>query len=301
MRKKTGNKLHTWEAALLLAVAAALLWGACTLQRQDALEQKVIRLHVIANSDSEADQALKLRVRDRVLVLAEDILRQSRDMEEARQRLAEALPQLQQTAAEEIAAQGSRYTVSAGLEETEFPTREYDGFALPSGEYLALRVDVYKRQGYGQLDWKLRSDPRVVCMERTNARYLTPEQIPDPLDFASIDVSFISLKLIFPALYGLLRQGGEIACLIKPQFEAGREKVGKKGVVRDPAVHQEVLEHFLTHAKENHFTVLGITYSPIRGPEGNIEYLGYLKKCDEPDGSFDLPALVAESHSQLKD
>ena len=100
---------------------------------------------------------------------------------------------------------------------------------------------------------------------------------------------------------GLLRQGGEIACLIKPQFEAGREKVGKKGVVRDPAVHLEVLEHFLTHAKENHFTVLGITYSPIRGPEGNIEYLGYLKKCDEPDGSFDLPALVAESHSQLKD
>lgn len=113
MRKKTGNKLHTWEAALLLAVAAALLWGACTLQRQDALEQKVIRLHVIANSDNEADQALKLRVRDRVLVLTEDILRQSGDMEEAR---------LQQTAAEEIAAQGSRYTVSAGLEETEFPT-----------------------------------------------------------------------------------------------------------------------------------------------------------------------------------
>lgn len=123
MRKKTGNKLHTWEAALLLAVAAALLWGACTLQRAGwRLEQKVIRLHVIANSDSEADQALKLRVRDRVLVLTEDILRQSGDMEEARQRLAEALPRLQQTAAEEIAAQGSRYTVSAGLEETEFPT-----------------------------------------------------------------------------------------------------------------------------------------------------------------------------------
>ena len=168
---------------------------------------------------------------------------------------------------------------------------------LQNGARKVYSVDV----GYGQLDWKLRSDPRVVCMERTNARYLTPEQIPDPLDFASIDVSFISLKLIFPALYGLLREGGEIACLIKPQFEAGREKVGKKGVVRDPAVHQEVLEHFLTHAKENHFTVLGITYSPIRGPEGNIEYLGYLKKCDEPDGSFDLPALVAESHSQLKD
>lgn len=168
---------------------------------------------------------------------------------------------------------------------------------LQNGASKVYSVDV----GYGQLAWKLREDPRVVCMERTNARYLTPEQIPDPLDFASIDVSFISLKLIFPALYGLLRQGGEIACLIKPQFEAGREKVGKKGVVRDPTVHQEVLEHFLTHAKESHFTVLGITYSPIRGPEGNIEYLGYLKKCDEPDGSFDLSALVAESHSQLKD
>lgn len=151
MRKKTENKLHTWEAALLLAVAAALLWGACTLQRQDALEQKVIRLHVIANSDSEADQALKLRVRDRVLVLTEDILRQSGDMEEARQRLTEALPRLQQTAAEEIAAQGSRYTVSARLEETEFPTREYDGFALPSGEYLALRVVI--GEGAGKNWW----------------------------------------------------------------------------------------------------------------------------------------------------
>ena len=118
----------------------------------------------------------------------------------------------------------------------------------------------------------------MVCLERTNARYLTRQQIPDVLDFASIDVSFISLKLIFPALYELLRQGGHIACLIKPQFEAGREKVGKKGVVRDPDAHQEVLEHFLDHAKESGFTVLGLTYSPIRGPEGNIEYLGYLEK-----------------------
>ena len=168
---------------------------------------------------------------------------------------------------------------------------------LQNGAAKVYAVDV----GYGQLAWALRNDPRVVCMERTNVRYLTKDDIPEPLDFGSVDVSFISLKLIFPALYGLLRQGGEIACLIKPQFEAGREKVGKKGVVRDPAVHLEVLEHFLTHAKESHFTVLGITYSPIRGPEGNIEYLGYLKKCDEPDGSFDLPTLVAESHSQLKD
>lgn len=168
---------------------------------------------------------------------------------------------------------------------------------LQNGAKKVYAVDV----GYGQLDWKLRNDARVVCMERTNARYLTHEEISDELDFASIDVSFISLKLIFPALYGLLRQGGEIACLIKPQFEAGREKVGKKGVVRDPAVHLEVLEHFLIHAKENHFTVLGITYSPIRGPEGNIEYLGFLRKSEEPSAMIDLNAIVEASHSTLKE
>ena len=168
---------------------------------------------------------------------------------------------------------------------------------LQNGAKKVYAVDV----GYGQLDWKLRNDARVVCMERTNARYLTHEEIPEELDFASVDVSFISLKLIFPALYGLLREGGEIACLIKPQFEAGREKVGKKGVVRDPAVHLEVLEHFLIHAKENHFTVLGITYSPIRGPEGNIEYLGFLRKSEEPSAQIDLNAIVEASHSTLKE
>ena len=126
---------------------------------------------------------------------------------------------------------------------------------LQNGAARVYAVDV----GYGQLAWKLRSDPRVVCLERTNARYLTSEQIPEPLDFASIDVSFISLKLIFPALHGLLKENGHVACLIKPQFEAGREKVGKKGVVRDPKVHLEVLEHFLEHAKESNFIVLGIT------------------------------------------
>ena len=168
---------------------------------------------------------------------------------------------------------------------------------LQNGAKKVYAVDV----GYGQLDWKLRNDARVVCMERTNARYLTHEEIPEELDFASVDVSFISLKLIFPALYGLLREGGEIACLIKPQFEAGREKVGKKGVVRDPAVHLEVLEHFLIHAKENHFTVLGITYSPIRGPEGNIEYLGFLRKSEEPDAAEDLQAIVEASHTALKE
>ena len=168
---------------------------------------------------------------------------------------------------------------------------------LQNGAAKVYAVDV----GYGQLDWKLRSDPRVVCLERTNARYLDRQQIPDELDFASIDVSFISLKLIFPALYGLLRQGGEIACLIKPQFEAGREKVGKKGVVRDPVVHKEVLEHYLEHAREAGFGVLGLTYSPIRGPEGNIEYLGFLQKGAETTAAFDLDALVEESHQTLKE
>ena len=168
---------------------------------------------------------------------------------------------------------------------------------LQNGASKVYSVDV----GYGQLAWKLREDPRVVCMERTNARYLTHEQIPQELDFASVDVSFISLGLILPALDGLLSPEGEAVCLVKPQFEAGREKVGKKGVVRDPAVHLEVLETFLHHAKENHFTVLGITYSPIRGPEGNIEYLGYLRHGQGTPGDFSLPEIVEASHSQLKD
>ena len=168
---------------------------------------------------------------------------------------------------------------------------------LQNGAVKVYAVDV----GYGQLAWKLREDPRVVCMERTNARYLTHEQIPDELDFASIDVSFISLKLILPAVCGILKDGGHVACLVKPQFEAGKEKVGKKGVVRDSAVHLEVLEHFLEHAKESGFTVLGLTYSPIRGPEGNIEYLGYLEKGDWRPMEFDLKALVEESHQTLKE
>ena len=166
---------------------------------------------------------------------------------------------------------------------------------LQNGAAKVYAVDV----GYGQLDWKLRNDARVVCMERTNARYLDREQIPDELDFASVDVSFISLRLILPAVHKLLKAGGHVACLIKPQFEAGREKVGKKGVVRDPAVHLEVLEQFLQNAKESGFTVLDITYSPIRGPEGNIEYLGYLESGEWVEKEFDLKALVAASHTDL--
>ena len=168
---------------------------------------------------------------------------------------------------------------------------------LQNGAAKVYAVDV----GTNQLAWKLRTDPRVVCLEKTNARTLTAEQVPDPLDFASIDVSFISLKLILPAVANVLKDGGYVASLVKPQFEAGREKVGKKGVVRDPAVHKEVLEHYLEHAREAGFGVLGLTYSPIRGPEGNIEYLGFLQKGAETTASFDLDALVEESHQTLKE
>lgn len=168
---------------------------------------------------------------------------------------------------------------------------------LQNGAAKVYAIDV----GYGQLAWSLRSDERVVCLERTNARYLSHELVPEEPDFSSVDVSFISLRLILPAIAAVLRPAGTVACLIKPQFEAGREKVGKKGVVRDPAVHREVLEHFLIHAKESGFTVLDITYSPIRGPEGNIEYLGYLQYGEGAERAFDLEALVAASHGDLEE
>ena len=168
---------------------------------------------------------------------------------------------------------------------------------LQNGAAKVYAVDV----GRGQLAWKLRNDPRVVCLERTNARYLSREQVPEALAFASVDVSFISLKLILPPLAALLEEGGQVVSLVKPQFEAGREKVGKKGVVRDPAVHLEVLERYMTHAEEAGLTVLGLTYSPIRGPEGNIEYLGFLQKGGRAAPELDLKALVEESHRALKE
>lgn len=167
---------------------------------------------------------------------------------------------------------------------------------LQNGAKRVYAVDV----GYGQLAWSIRNDPRVVCLERTNARYLTREQIPEPLEFASIDVSFISLGLILPALRPLMAPGGQIAALVKPQFEAGRDKVGKKGVVRDRLVHLEVLEHFLIHAHEADFSVLGLDFSPIRGPEGNIEYLGFLGCGAGKDAGFDLKELVERSHQALE-
>ena len=148
---------------------------------------------------------------------------------------------------------------------------------LQNGAKKVYSIDV----GYGQLAWKLRSDERVVNMERTNFRYVTHEQIPEEIDFASVDVSFISLKIILPVMYELLKENGEAVCLIKPQFEAGREKVGKKGVVRDVNVHIEVIENIVGFAASQKFKVLGLSFSPVKGPEGNIEYLVYLKKTNE--------------------
>ena len=168
---------------------------------------------------------------------------------------------------------------------------------LQNGADKVYSVDV----GYNQLDYRLRIHPKVVCMERTNARYLTREQIPEELDFFSVDVSFISLNLILPAVRPLMKAGGQGVCLVKPQFEAGRDKVGKKGVVRDPAVHLEVLEHFLEHAAKAGFTVLDVTFSPIKGPEGNIEYLGWLQAGDGPAYSGDLKALVQQSHAGFEE
>ena len=168
---------------------------------------------------------------------------------------------------------------------------------LQNGASKVYSVDV----GYGQLDWKLRNDPRVVNMEKVNVRYLEPDTIPDRMDFVSIDVSFISLKLIFPVVRELLKKGGELVCLIKPQFEAGREKVGKNGVVRDPATHREVLHNAMGYAAANGFAVRGLDFSPVKGPEGNIEYLMFVQKSEEPCVLDDAAAeqVVAASHSTL--
>lgn len=171
---------------------------------------------------------------------------------------------------------------------------------LQNGASKVFSVDV----GYGQFAWKLRQDPRVVCMEKTNIRYVKPEDIGELLDFASVDVSFISLSKVLPAARDLLKEEGQMVCLIKPQFEAGREKVGKKGVVRDPKVHVEVIENVLTYATSNGFLPIGLSYSPVKGPEGNIEYLVHLKKVsqDEITVAEDLVKaedVVAMAHDKL--
>lgn len=169
---------------------------------------------------------------------------------------------------------------------------------LQNGAKKVFSVDV----GYGQFAWKLRTDERVVCMERTNIRYVTLEDIGEPLDFASIDVSFISLKKIMPATLNLLKANGEVVALIKPQFEAGREKVGKKGVVREKETHKEVVYGIIDFLIEQDLNILGVGYSPIKGPEGNREYLVYFTKDKNKESNFkreDIDFVVEQSHIEI--
>ena len=167
---------------------------------------------------------------------------------------------------------------------------------LQQGASKVFAIDV----GYGQLAWKIRNDPRVVVMERTNIRYVTPEDLGEPLDLSVIDVSFISLGLVLPVVKTLLKPTGQVLCLIKPQFEAGKDKVGKKGVVRDPAVHEEVLQNFISLAKSLDFTIRNLTFSPVKGPEGNIEFLAHLSMQPGEDSYLAPGDLVAQAQAALK-
>jgi 23S rRNA (cytidine1920-2'-O)/16S rRNA (cytidine1409-2'-O)-methyltransferase len=168
---------------------------------------------------------------------------------------------------------------------------------LMNGAKKVYAIDV----GYGQLAWKLRKDEKVVCMERTNIRYVKPADIAEPADFASIDVSFISLKKVLPAVYNLLHENGEILCLVKPQFEAGRENVGKHGVVRDAETHVSVLKDIVLFAKNNDFSVKKLGFSPIKGPQGNIEFLLYLSKAktETKDYNHIIRELINSAHKDL--
>jgi 23S rRNA (cytidine1920-2'-O)/16S rRNA (cytidine1409-2'-O)-methyltransferase len=167
---------------------------------------------------------------------------------------------------------------------------------LKRGAVRVYAVDV----GYGQLAWSIRSDPRVVTMERTNIRYVTQSQIPDKIRLAVIDVSFISLNIVLPAVKALLTDDADVVCLIKPQFEAGRDKVGKKGVVRDAETHTDVLNAFIQNVEKIGFCVKNLTFSPIKGPEGNIEFLGWLSLCGESN-AIDIGQIVRDAHDQLKE
>ena len=166
---------------------------------------------------------------------------------------------------------------------------------LQQGAKKVFAIDV----GYGQLDWKIRNDERVVVMERTNIRNVTPEDLGEPLDLSVIDVSFIGLEIVLPAVKNLLKPTGQVLCLIKPQFEAGKENVGKKGVVRDPKIHKMVLDNFVNLAKSLNFNILGLTFSPVKGPEGNIEFLGHLTLADVSGIEPDTADVVAQAHKTL--
>ena len=166
---------------------------------------------------------------------------------------------------------------------------------LQQGARKVFAIDV----GYGQLDWKIRSDERVVVMERTNIRYVKPEDLGEPLDLSVIDVSFIGLEIVLPTIKTLLKPNGQVLCLIKPQFEAGKENVGKKGVVRDPKIHKMVLDNFVSLVDSLNFKILGLTFSPVKGPEGNIEFLAHLT-LDAVEGIRpDTGAVVAAAHEKL--
>lgn len=223
---------------------------------------------------------------------------------------------LPDTAVPEVRGGGLKYVSRGGLKlekaMKEFPivlegkttmdigasTGGFTDCMLQNGAKKVFAVDV----GYGQFAWKLRNDPRVVNMERTNIRYVTHEDIGDYIDFASIDVSFISLRLVLPVVWNLLSPSGEVAALIKPQFEAGREQVGKKGVVRDINVHYSVVKNVLDFARETGFSAEGLSFSPIKGPEGNIEYLAYLKKQggDRMISDEEIRETVNRSHEELE-
>ena len=166
---------------------------------------------------------------------------------------------------------------------------------LQQGAKKVFAIDV----GYGQLDWKIRSDERVVVMERTNIRYVTPEDLGEPLDLSVIDVSFIGLEIVLPTIKTLLKPTGQVLCLIKPQFEAGKENVGKKGVVREPKIHKMVLDNFVALVHSLDFRILGLTFSPVKGPEGNIEFLGHLTLADVPGIEPDTADVVAQAHKTL--
>ena len=167
---------------------------------------------------------------------------------------------------------------------------------LQQGASKVFAIDV----GYGQLDWKIRNDPRVVVMERTNIRNVTPEDLGEPLDLSVVDVSFIGLEIVLPAIKNLLKPGkGQVLCLIKPQFEAGKDNVGKKGVVREPKIHQMVLDNFVALVHGLGFKILGLTFSPVKGPEGNIEFLGHLTLADVEGITPDTADVVAQAHKTL--
>ena len=219
-----------------------------------------------------------------------------------------------EAAAIEVRGESCRYVSRGGLK-LEKALRDFgvkpDGFVcsdsgastggftdclLQQGAKKVFAIDV----GYGQLDWKIRSDERVVVMERTNIRYVTPEQLGEQLDLSVVDVSFISLKIVLPTIKTLLKPDGQVLCLIKPQFEAGRDKVGKKGVVREPQTHKEVLDNFVALANSLNFTILGLTFSPVKGPEGNIEFLGHLTLAQKEGIVPDTAQVVADAHMALK-